>query len=52
MSYREEVEDSVHAIVTELPEWDAEPGDAIHEAAGNLDDLHRSLSPGPAGEPQ
>lgn len=35
MSYRDEIEESVHAVVTELPEWDADPHDSISESAGN-----------------
>ena len=35
MSYQDEIQESVDAIVTGLPEWDADPHDAIHEAAGN-----------------
>lgn len=35
MSYPEEVQESVHDIVTELPEWDADPHDVISDAARN-----------------
>ena len=33
--YQDEIEQSVHAIVTELPEWDSDPHDAIHQTAEN-----------------
>lgn len=34
-TYREEIEQSVHAVVTELPEWDADASEAIHQTAEN-----------------
>ena len=35
MSYWEEIEQSVQCVVESLPEWDADPGDSIHERAEN-----------------
>jgi len=35
MSYQEEIEQSVRSIVEELPEWDADASDAIHQTAEN-----------------
>ena len=35
MSYRDEIEQSVQGVVESLSEWDADPHDSIHEAAGN-----------------
>jgi len=35
MGYSDEIAESVRSIVKELPEWDADAGDAIHQTAEN-----------------